>query len=72
MIFRRVPNNDAVAMQWTKAIRRVDIVEKSIGGMVCIDHFVEKDFKRNDKYRICLKPVAVPSIFAKVNEMDTI
>lgn len=71
MIYRRIPHNDAVAMQWTKAIRRVEIVEKSIGGMICIEHFVEKDFKRKDKYRIELKPVAVPSIFADMNEINS-
>lgn len=58
-------------MQLTKAIRKVDIVEESIREMVCIEHFVDKEFKRKDKYRIELKPVAVPSIFTDVNEINT-
>lgn len=71
MTLCRIPQNNAVAMQWTKAIKKDETVERAIGGMVCIEHFLEKDFKRKDKYRIELKPEAVPSIFIDMSEYES-
>lgn len=68
----RFPRNNDIAREWTKVIKQVDFCEKPIGGMVCIEHFTEKDFKRNDKHKSQLKPESIPTIFNEqnMNEFD--
>lgn len=70
IIFSRFPRNEALAIEWTKAIKCIDLVGKPIGGMVCIEHFLEKDFKRNDKHVTQLKSGSIPMVFIGINKRN--
>lgn len=72
VIFYRFPRDNALAKEWTKAIKNVDFVDKPIGGMVCIDHFSEEDFKRKDRNVVQLKPGSIPTILIEENASECV
>lgn len=66
----RFPKSASLGRMWVKAVTKEEVWDKSFGGMVCIQHFTDNDFKRKDKSKVLLKPDAIPSIFNEIIQTE--
>lgn len=56
----RFPKNIAMNEQWKESLGITS--DKLASGTICINHFIDTDFKRKDKHHVTLNPDAIPTI----------